>query len=216
MKNRGAVSVRTPRHLYSLSQFPEYYHSQAHNLTFRQELDLDYGTYTGYSLFGAAGGASAPHSRMMPRLRPASPPIYRVEPSGTLYLNQGNFTYRGISYNANYTRYKASPVEYETLAGSTSAVAGMSKVEGSGKGGQAADPVAVGLLGIHRQQLHIVGLCFVQLQLFPIVGAHLPQLHEAGPLSVVGPGAGGADARLHLPLLPHLHPGQRQGWPLPK
>ena len=41
-----AVSVRTPRHLYSLSQFPEYYHSQAHNLTFRQELDLDYGTYT--------------------------------------------------------------------------------------------------------------------------------------------------------------------------
>ena len=52
--------------------------------------------------------------------------------SGTLYLNQGNFTYRGISYNANYTRYKASPVEYETLAGSTSAVAGMSKVDGNG------------------------------------------------------------------------------------
>lgn len=324
VKNRGTVSVRTPRHLYSLSQFPEYYHSQAHNLTFRQELDLDYGTYTGYSLFGAAGGVF----RQQPIGRESEPfkgsynggcntisrliftvpegsgrsyaglfgfsegvlrnIVYQLDPnlqvdvkmdngsqslyiggllggntgtvqncavsgasligrntgstlyigglagrnrgiirecgaeaatlsadnatyaksyvggvvgentssgrisatygvgrltaevdgtsqarvcgfagynsgvinssyaaadlrssgqgvetygfcgvregsqSGTLYLNQGNFTYRGISYNANYTRHKASPVDYETLAGSTSAVAGMSKVDGSG------------------------------------------------------------------------------------
>lgn len=43
------VLVRTPRHLYDLSQFEEYYwHSGSGRYTFRQVLDLDYGKYTGY------------------------------------------------------------------------------------------------------------------------------------------------------------------------
>lgn len=39
------VKVRTPRHLYDLSRFKEYYTRRD---TFRQILDLDYGSYTGY------------------------------------------------------------------------------------------------------------------------------------------------------------------------
>lgn len=49
----GVASVRTPRHLYDLSQHKAYYHHEnaAYKLTFRQEMDLDYSTYTGYGLF---------------------------------------------------------------------------------------------------------------------------------------------------------------------
>lgn len=42
-----AYAVRTPRHLRALSQF-EVYYSAGQRYTFRQELDLDYKTYTGY------------------------------------------------------------------------------------------------------------------------------------------------------------------------
>lgn len=42
------VSVRTPRHLYMLSLYPEYYNGR---YSFHQELDLDYAVYTGYKLF---------------------------------------------------------------------------------------------------------------------------------------------------------------------
>lgn len=45
-----AVSVRTPRHLYMLSQYWDYYHN-GHDYRFYQELNLDYGLYTGYGLF---------------------------------------------------------------------------------------------------------------------------------------------------------------------
>ena len=44
------VSVRTPRHLYMLSLYEDYYHN-SHDYTFCQELALDYGLYTGYGLF---------------------------------------------------------------------------------------------------------------------------------------------------------------------
>ncbi len=49
-RTRGAVSIRTPRHFFHLSQFPDYYHNAKHRLTFQQELDLDggEGVYTGY------------------------------------------------------------------------------------------------------------------------------------------------------------------------
>lgn len=50
---RSTASVRTPRHLYNLSVYPEYYSNKEHHYTFRQELHLDYGTYTGYGLFSA-------------------------------------------------------------------------------------------------------------------------------------------------------------------
>lgn len=46
-----AVEVRSPRHLYMLSQFGQYYAS-AHQYRFLQRLDLDYRVYTGYELFG--------------------------------------------------------------------------------------------------------------------------------------------------------------------
>ena len=46
---RSTASVRTPRHLYNLSVYPEYYSNKEHLYTFRQELHLDYGTYTGYN-----------------------------------------------------------------------------------------------------------------------------------------------------------------------
>lgn len=45
-----AVSVRSPRHLYMLSQYSDYYHN-GHDYRFYQELNLDYGLYTGYGLF---------------------------------------------------------------------------------------------------------------------------------------------------------------------
>lgn len=48
---RSIVSIRTPRHLYELSLHGEYYSNQEHHYTFRQELHLNYGTYTGYGLF---------------------------------------------------------------------------------------------------------------------------------------------------------------------
>lgn len=44
------VSVRTPRHLYMLSLYPEYYCSD-NRYSFHQELNLDYAVYTGYELF---------------------------------------------------------------------------------------------------------------------------------------------------------------------
>lgn len=49
-RTRGVASVRTPRHLFHLSQFQDYYHNTKHRLTFQQELDLDggQGVYTGY------------------------------------------------------------------------------------------------------------------------------------------------------------------------
>ena len=50
---RNTASVRTPRHLYNLSVYREYYSNREHRYTFRQELHLDYGTYTGYGLFSA-------------------------------------------------------------------------------------------------------------------------------------------------------------------
>ncbi len=50
---RNTASVRTPRHLYNLSVYREYYCNREHRYTFRQELHLDYGTYTGYGLFSA-------------------------------------------------------------------------------------------------------------------------------------------------------------------
>lgn len=51
---RNTASVRTPRHLYNLSVYQEYCSNREHRYTFRQELHLDYGTYTGYGLFSAA------------------------------------------------------------------------------------------------------------------------------------------------------------------
>lgn len=44
------VEVRTPRHLYNLSQFEAYYAS-GHQYRFLQQLDLNYKDYTGYDLF---------------------------------------------------------------------------------------------------------------------------------------------------------------------
>lgn len=50
-RTQGAASIRTPRHLFHLSQFQDYYHNTKHRLTFQQELDLDggQGVYTDYS-----------------------------------------------------------------------------------------------------------------------------------------------------------------------
>lgn len=44
------IEVRTPRHLYHLSQFRNYY-SSSNQYRFLQQLDLNYDTYTGYGLF---------------------------------------------------------------------------------------------------------------------------------------------------------------------
>ena len=55
---RLQVEVRTPRHLYHLSQFETYYAS-SNQYRFLQQLDLNYDTYTGYSLF-TDGWSQAP------------------------------------------------------------------------------------------------------------------------------------------------------------
>ncbi len=49
-KNYGTVSVRTPRHLYELSENRAYYRysKTAQSITFQQDLDLNYATYTDY------------------------------------------------------------------------------------------------------------------------------------------------------------------------
>lgn len=44
------AEIRTPRHLYMLSEHEEYY-AGMHQYNFVQELDLDYKVYTGYGLF---------------------------------------------------------------------------------------------------------------------------------------------------------------------
>lgn len=44
------VEVRTPRHLYHLSRFKNYY-SSSNQYRFLQQLDINYDTYTGYGLF---------------------------------------------------------------------------------------------------------------------------------------------------------------------
>ena len=46
----AGISVRTPRHLYMLSLYPDYFNAR---YTFHQELELDYARYTGYGLFSA-------------------------------------------------------------------------------------------------------------------------------------------------------------------
>ena len=51
------IKIRTPRHLHSLSEFPEYY---TRSDTFRQVLDLDYSAYKGYELFQGIPYAQTP------------------------------------------------------------------------------------------------------------------------------------------------------------
>lgn len=46
-----SVEIRTPRHLYMLSSYEEYYAGR-HQYGFVQQLDLDYDFYRGYGLFG--------------------------------------------------------------------------------------------------------------------------------------------------------------------
>ncbi len=53
------VQVRTPRHLYMLSCFPEYYTSD-HQYRFQQQRDLIYSVYTGYDLFTGDKWTQAP------------------------------------------------------------------------------------------------------------------------------------------------------------
>lgn len=67
----SVVSVRTPRHLYMLSKYPEYYHG---GYSFYQEMDLnyryqepgtgedagEYAVYTGYGIFPEGSGLSFP------------------------------------------------------------------------------------------------------------------------------------------------------------
>lgn len=58
-RTKGAVSIRTPRHFFDLSRYPDYYHNTKHRLIFQQELDLDGkdGVYTGYpGLLEYSGG----------------------------------------------------------------------------------------------------------------------------------------------------------------
>lgn len=50
LSNNLNVEIRTPRHLYHLSQFEEYYNSE-NVYNYLQQLDLDYDTYTGHGLF---------------------------------------------------------------------------------------------------------------------------------------------------------------------
>lgn len=49
-KNYGTASIRTPRHLYELSENRAYYRysKTAQSITFQQSLDLNYATYTDY------------------------------------------------------------------------------------------------------------------------------------------------------------------------
>ena len=53
------VELRTPRHLYNLSQFDTYYASD-HRYYFSQKLDLDYSIYSGYDLFQDKIGVQDP------------------------------------------------------------------------------------------------------------------------------------------------------------
>ena len=50
----------------------------------------------------------------------------------TVYLNKGNFTYRDVSYTANYVPRKAEEKKYQELADQTKAsiITGMKFVEG--------------------------------------------------------------------------------------
>lgn len=49
----AAISVRTPRHLYNIANFADYYHNNKYNYLFRQNLALNYADYSGYGLFAA-------------------------------------------------------------------------------------------------------------------------------------------------------------------
>lgn len=57
--HRLQVAVRTPRHLYMLSQFSAYYASD-HQYLFQQELALNYTAYTGYNLFPSGPFSQSP------------------------------------------------------------------------------------------------------------------------------------------------------------
>lgn len=59
LSNQLKVQVRTPRHLYMLSCFPEYYTSD-HQYRFQQQRDLIYSVYTGYDLFTGDKWTQAP------------------------------------------------------------------------------------------------------------------------------------------------------------
>ncbi len=100
---RHTLGLRTPRHLYSLGKFPEYHHNEAHSLTFRQELDLNYGSYTGYGLFETKTADGA----------------FRQEPIGRFDLDQSFLgTYNGGCHTI-------SGVVFDVPKGSTRSYAGL-------------------------------------------------------------------------------------------
>lgn len=76
LKASMEVLVRTPRHLYDLSQFPEYYHNEARRYTFRQVLDLDYMDYSGYA-------AEDENGKEVPFIQAKDGAPYRQAPIGS-------------------------------------------------------------------------------------------------------------------------------------
>lgn len=61
----------------------------------------------------------------------------------TWYLNEGNFTYRGVSYTADHSPVKAQSAKYELLAGTPSCVDGMQMNARASEGGVYPYPAAV-------------------------------------------------------------------------
>lgn len=101
LENRGTVSIRTPRHLYSLSLYPHYYHNTQRRVTYHQQLDLNYVGYTGYELFP---GPAAPGQAQ--EIFAQAPVGDREKPFNGSY-NGDCHTITGVTFQADATRLYA-------------------------------------------------------------------------------------------------------------
>ncbi len=101
LENRGTVSIRTPRHLYSLSLYPHYYHNTQRRVTYHQRLDLNYVGYTGYELFP---GPAAPGQAQ--EIFAQAPVGDREKPFNGSY-NGDCHTITGVTFQADATRLYA-------------------------------------------------------------------------------------------------------------
>lgn len=102
MKNRSILYLRTPRHLYNLSQFPDYYHNGKHRVTYLQRLDIDYVGYTGYGLFPEPAKAGEEQ-----KLFNQQPPIGDKDNLFNGIYNGNCHTIKNVSFQANVERQYA-------------------------------------------------------------------------------------------------------------
>lgn len=107
-RNMGVVKVRTPRHLYDLSQFMEYYSQSRY--TFYQELNLNYGTYDWRMMNNKEQHIIADKPALNAATGTLASPPYQQDPIGSTSINfygtydGGSHVIKNVFPKVNLTR----------------------------------------------------------------------------------------------------------------